>query len=69
MALFLTTSHFTYFLHKCLKLLALQVGFLKQLGDAATVLLDLDDEIRSLRGALAVFRLLVQTKISLDYYN
>ncbi len=29
-----------------------------------------DDEIRSLCGALAVIRLLVQTKkISLDYYN
>ncbi len=38
---------------------ALQGGFLKHLGDVATVLLDLDDEIRSLCGALAVFRLLV----------
>ncbi len=28
-----------------------------------------DDQIRSLCGALAVVRLLVQTKISLDYYN
>lgn len=28
-----------------------------------------DGEIRSLCGALAVVRLLVQTKISLDYYN
>ncbi len=28
-----------------------------------------DDQIRSLCGALAVIRLLVQTKISLDYYN
>ncbi len=28
-----------------------------------------DDEIRSLSGALAVVRILVQTKISLDYYN
>ncbi len=28
-----------------------------------------DGEIRSLCGALAVIRLLVQTKISLDYYN
>ncbi len=28
-----------------------------------------DDEIRSLCGALAVVRLLVQTKISLDYYK
>ncbi len=61
---------------------ALQVAFLKRLGD--TVLLDLvsvcsvsschsrqtdDDQIRSLCGALAVVRLLVQTKISLHYYN
>ncbi len=57
------------------------VGLLKYLGDVATVLdlfsqfvlflysdeLD-DDEIRSLSGALAVFRLLVDTNISLDYY-
>ncbi len=28
-----------------------------------------DDQIRSLCGALAVVRLLVQTKISLHYYN
>ncbi len=28
-----------------------------------------DDEIRSLCGALAVVRLLVQTKIALNYYN
>ncbi len=28
-----------------------------------------DDQIRSLCGALAFVRLLVQTKISLDYYN
>ncbi len=28
-----------------------------------------DDEIRSLCGSLAVVRLFVQTKISLDYYN
>ncbi len=28
-----------------------------------------DDEIRSLYGAIAVVRLLVQTKISLDFYN
>ncbi len=52
------------------------IGFLKHLGDVATVYLDLiclslfcflsdrldDDEIRSLCGALAVVRLLVQTK-------
>ncbi len=62
-------------------------GLLKNIGDVATVLLDLvsksqfvlflhiipdsldDDEIRSLCGALAVVRLRVQTKISLDYYN
>ncbi len=59
---------------------ALQGGFLKHLGDVATVLLDLvsvcsvsschsrqtdDDQIRSLCGALAV----VRQKISLDYYN
>ncbi len=31
------------------------------------VIQDGNDEIRSLYGALAVFRLLVQTKISLDY--
>ncbi len=64
---------------------ALQDGFLKHLGDVVTVLLDLvclslfllfvipdrldDDKFRSLCGALAVFRLFVQTKISLDYYN
>ncbi len=60
---------------------AAQVGFLKHLGDVDTVLLDLvsqvvlflrvipdelDDEIRSLCGAPAVVRLLVQTKISLE---
>ncbi len=28
-----------------------------------------DEEIRSLCGAMAVVRLLVQTKISLEYYN
>ncbi len=28
-----------------------------------------DDQIRSLCGALAVVRVLVKTKISLDYYN
>ncbi len=59
---------------------ALQVGFLKHLADVATVLLDLVclslfcvfmsfqtdcvDQIRSL-----CVRLLVQTKLSLDYYN
>ncbi len=59
---------------------ALQGGFLKRLGDVSTVLLDLvclslsfqtddDDEIRSPCGALAVDRVLVQTKNSLDYYN
>ncbi len=59
---------------------ALQVGFLKHLGDIVTVLLDLDclslfcfrlddGEIRSLCGALAVVKHLVQTKISLNYYN
>ncbi len=72
MALFLTTSSFYIFFTQVPKTQVpknLQVGFLKHLGDAATVLLDLDDELRSLRGALAVFRLLVQTKISLDYYN
>ncbi len=56
-----------------------QVGFLKHLGDVATVLLSQfvlflhvipdrrdDDEIRSLCGTLAVVRLkLMQTKISL----
>ncbi len=34
---------------------ALQVGFLKHLGDIGTVLLD-DDQIRSLCGALAAVR-------------
>ncbi len=63
---------------------AFQVGFLKHLGDVAAVLLDFvglslfcffmsfqtDWKMRSdLCGALAVIRLLVQTKISLDYYN
>ncbi len=64
MSLFLTASSHTW-----LKLLALQEGFLKHLGDADTVFLELDDEIRSLCGALAVFRLLMQTNILLDYYN
>ncbi len=61
---------------------ALQGGFLKHFGDVATVLLDLvglsffmsfqTDWMMmksDLCGALAVFRLFVQTKIALDYYN
>ncbi len=56
-------------------IVVLQADFLKHLVDVATVYLDLvclslfcfmsdrlDDEIRSLCGALAVVRLLVQTK-------
>ncbi len=62
---------------------ALQAGFLKHLGDVATVLLNLvclslflflhvipdrldDDEMIE---NMAVVRILLQTKISLDYYN
>ncbi len=73
MTLFLTASSLYSIFTQVPKTLnssvALQVGFLKHLGDVATVLLDLDDQIRSLCGALAVVRLLVQTKISLNYYN
>ncbi len=88
MALFLKASSFCSIFTQVSKTLnrtvALLVGFLKHLGDVATVLLDLvclslflhvipdgldDDQIRSLCGALAVVRLLVQTIISLHYYN
>ncbi len=92
MTLFLTASSFYRIFTQVPKTfnstVALQVGFLKHLGDIATVLLDLvclslseplflhvipdrldDHEIRSLSGALAVVRLLVQIKISLDYQN
>ncbi len=90
MALFLKASSFYSIFTPVSKTLnstvALQVGFLKHLGDVATVLLDLvlsqfvlflhvipdrldDDQIRSLYGALVVVRLLVQTIISLHYYN
>ncbi len=69
----LTLQHFTQVPKTC-SAAALQVGFLKHLGDVTTVLLDLVCLgllcfFRSLCGALAVVRLLVQTKISLDYYN
>ncbi len=57
--------HFTAFYTT----VAFQVGLLKHLGDVVTVLLNLDDEIRSLCGALAVVRLFVQTQISPSYYN
>ncbi len=91
MTLFLTTSSFYSILTQVPKTFnsteALQVGYLKHLGDVNKVLLDWvglslfgyflsvedrlddDDVIRSLCGALAVVRLLVQTNISLDYYN
>ncbi len=89
MTLFLTTSSFYSIFTQVPKTFnsteALQVGYLKHLGDVKVLLdwvglslfgffltvedrLD-DDEIRSLCGALAVVRLLVQTNISLDYYN
>ncbi len=74
----LILQHFTQ-VHKTFNCTVdLQVGFLKHLGDVATVLLDLvcrflhvipdrldDDKSKSLCGALAV----VHTKISLDYYD
>ncbi len=88
MTLFLTASSFysifTQVPKTFTRTVALQVGFLKDLGDVTTVLLDLvsvcsvsscdsrqtdDGEIRCLCGALAVVRLLVQRKMSLDYYN
>ncbi len=81
MTLFLTAASFDSIFTQLPKTynstVVLQGGVLKHLGDIATVLLDLvsrfvlflvtedDDEIRSLCGALAVVRLLVQTKISL----
>ncbi len=84
MTLFLTASSFYSIFTQVPKTFnsteALQVGYLKHLGDVNKVLLDwvglslfgffLDDDVmRSLCGALAVVRLLVQTNISLDFYN
>ncbi len=73
MTLFLTASSLYSIFTQVPKTLnssvALQVGLLKHLGDVATVLLDLDDQIRSRCGELAIVRLLVQTKISVITIN
>ncbi len=75
-------SIFTQVLKTSNSTVALQEGLLKHLGDLSqffwiqfVVFLHVIpdrlhvDQIRSMCGTLAVVRLLVQTKISLEYYN